>query len=359
MTGLGRLYLRGGGAHGPIWWWAIGIGGKKLRFSTKLRGGTPDRPPREVELWRARKLAELGQTGASGLRAETVTVQDIVDMLLIRYEAEGRKSLYTVKSRIHYLTDELGGWKAIDLKADRVLQYAVKRRKAGAAVATVNLELALLARAYRIAIDSGRLVSAPKIPHLPGANIRRSHVPDAVLEQIRAKLPKHLAEVVTFLRLTGWRVNEALGLEWRRVDFAEQAIRLDTSKTGEPRVLSFRNYSDLKALLEARHSARGLSPWVFQTAAGGRISDKTLQGAWKRARRSSSLPGAMLHDLRRTMVRAMDRAGVPRSVAMSITGHKSEAVYRQYGLFDAQMQDTALEALSILGPDRKIATLQK
>jgi len=56
------------------------------------------------------------------------------------------------------------------------------------------------------------------------------------------------------------------------------------------------------------------------------------------------------------MVRAMDRAGISRSVAMSITGHKSEAVYRQYGLFDAGMQDAALASLT---PDTTVVAFKK
>ena len=353
MSGIGRLFKRG-----DIWWFALGHGGgnRKIRISTKIRGGTPDRPPREVELWRARKLAELGQHGASGLKAEHVTVQELADMLLLRYEAEGRSSLVNARNRLRCVTDSLGTWKAIELKADRVLEYAVRRRKAGAAVATVNLELALLARAYRVAVDAGRLVLAPKIPRLPGANVRRGHVPDAILSKIRENLPTYLERAVWFLRLTGWRVQEGLGLEWRRVDFAEQVIRLDTSKTGEPRVLSFKSYADLRELLEERHSARGLGPYVFTTPAGGRIPGKTLHSAWRLACGKAGLPDAILHDLRRTMVRAMDRAGVPRSVAMSITGHKSEQVYRQYGLFDAQMQDSALAALT---PDTAVVAFQK
>ena len=83
-------------------------------------------------------------------------------------------------------------------------------------------------------------------------------------------------------------------------------------------------------------------PFVFPHAEG-RHRGQERQGfrkAWRKACAAAGVPGRIPHDFRRTAVRNLERAGVARSVAMKITGHKTETVYRRYAIVsDADLQE--------------------
>jgi len=72
-----------------------------------------------------------------------------------------------------------------------------------------------------------------------------------------------------------------------------------------------------------------ICPYVFQRR-GKRV--RSLRKAWANACTEAGYPGRILHDLRRSAVRNMERRGLSRSVAMQLTGHKTESVYRRYAI---------------------------
>lgn len=122
-------------------------------------------------------------------------------------------------------------------------------------------------------------------------------------------------------------------------------MRLDpgTTKNGEGR--SFPFTSDIEKVLreqfaihKALKKAGRVVPLVFHRD-GDRI--KYFRAAWSSACTEAGCPNALIHDMRRSAVRTFERAGVPRSAAMSMVGHKTESIYRRYAIVDEAMQREA------------------
>ena len=144
-----------------------------------------------------------------------------------------------------------------------------------------------------------------------------------------------------------------------------------TTKNDEGRVFPFNALPALAALLRAQHertqaAARELGqviPHVFHRAGRPILS---YRGAWERACTAAGLAGRLVHDFRRTAVRNLERAGVPRSVAMKLTGHKTESIYRRYAIVSeadlaAGVQRLAAlhDALASAAPARTIVSLEE
>ena len=164
--------------------------------------------------------------------------------------------------------------------------------------------------------------------------------------------------VVTIAKTYGWRMqSEILPLEWRRVDLHPKVgtLCLDPGSTknddGRLVYLTSEVYTLLTAQLQRvqtlERSMGKIIPWVFPHLEGRfrgeRIQD--FKKAWKTACKKAGCPGMLRHDFRRTAVRNFERAGVPRSIAMKHTGHRTESVYGRYDIVDDADQRMARDML--------------
>jgi integrase len=146
----------------------------------------------------------------------------------------------------------------------------------------------------------------------------------------RDALPDYLKDPVTFLYLSGWRVSEMRLLEWRDVDLTGNVVRLrpEISKNKDGRVLPL--HDELLDVIGRAQAKRTLEcPFVFHLK-GKPVED--FRKAWKAACKEAQLGGLIVHDLRRTAVRNLVRAGVREGVAMSLTGHKTRSVFDRYNI---------------------------
>jgi integrase len=163
-----------------------------------------------------------------------------------------------------------------------------------------------------------------------------------------AAILTHLPETalhapLKFAYHTGWRFrSEVLPLTADRVDLRAGFVHLDinTTKSGEGR--SFYLTADLRAVLQAQiDSLEALKKdgvicaYVFHRDDGSQIKD--FRKAWKNACTDAGYPGKIFHDFRRTAVRNLERANVPRSTAMKMIGHETESIYHRYAIQDEAM----------------------
>jgi integrase len=155
--------------------------------------------------------------------------------------------------------------------------------------------------------------------------------------------------VLTFAYFTGCRKGEILALQWHQVDVSERVVRPEPDETkndiGRTIFLTPELYDVLAMQRGIRDRYFPECPWVFFRA-GHRILD--FKGAWAKACKGAGLvdrdgePDKLFHDLRRTGVGSLVRAGVPERVAMLISGHKTRAVFDRYNIVsESDLKDAA------------------
>jgi integrase len=214
------------------------------------------------------------------------------------------------------------------------------RLEEGKKPATVNRETQLLGQAFRLAQERLLVQRVPHIRHLPERNARQGFFEQDEFKRVVEYLPSYLKDFARFAYLSGWRKGEIAQLQWSDVDRQARVIRLRpaASKTQDGRVLVL--HGELWGLIERQWEARGSVLWVFHRREF-QIGD--LKKAWRTACRKAGVPGKLFHDLRRTAVRNMVRAGVPERVAMAISGHKTRSIFDRYNIVN---EDDLREAMT-------------
>jgi integrase len=329
---MGSVFRRG-----ETWWVKYRASGQLIRESS---GSTKEGDARRL-LRQCEGAASEGRPVIP--RVEKLTVGTLLDDLTAEYAANGRRSIGRLAFSLAHLRPAFDARRAVHVTVADVTTYITQRQAAGAKNATINRELAALKRAYSLALAAERIGRAPRFRMLQEDNVRQGFFERDQFEAVRRLLPDDLRGLITVAYITGWRIpSELLRLQWRQVDFAAGTLRLEPGTTKNKDGRMFVMTPELRAALEAQRAAtesvqrqRGLIvPWVFHRR-GKPIA--RFQKAWITACKHAGCPGRIPHDFRRTAVRNLERAGVPRSVAMKMVGHKTEAIYRRYAIVDEAM----------------------
>lgn len=353
VRGTGRLFQR---ARSPFWWVAYYHRGKEQRESTGILATREERPKAEKML--RERTRQAGTPQFTGPAEYRVTFDDLAERYLRDYRVNGRRSITDAERIVARLRSTFGTDRALDITTGRIEAYTDTRLAAGAAKATVNRELAAIRRMFSLAVRSKdrdkKLSTRPHVPMLDESdNVREGFLEPEDFEALRGHLPADVADVATFAYHSAWRRGEIVTLEWRDVHLERTAgevaggqirLRRAKSKTKRGRVLVLR--ADLLDVIRRRAAVRRLDcPLVFHSS-GRPLKD--FRGSWDAACQKAGVARCLFHDMRRSAIRNMVRAGVPENIAMKVSGHKTRSTFDRY---DITAEDDIAEAVELTAAD--------
>ncbi|HEV8722937.1 MAG TPA: tyrosine-type recombinase/integrase [Candidatus Binatia bacterium] len=316
-----------------------------------------------------RRHGEIAAGKPVGPDVNRTTFEDMAAMVINDYKANGYTSLNRQEDAINHLREFFGEYRAIEITSDRVTAYVALRHGQKAANSTVNNELAALSRMFTLAMRAGKAAGKPYIGKLEANNARKGFFERDQFEAVLKHLPEYLKPVAEAAYITGWRVHdELLTRERKHVDLKAGWLRLEPGETKNRDGRNFPLTPRLRQVLQAQtertealQRAEGkIIPQLFHRE-GKPI--KSFRRAWltalvkagfgteirdARGKLVKKVANRIPHDFRRTAIRNLERAGVSRSDAMNMVGHKTEAIYRRYAISDEKSLKEAGAKLAML-----------
>lgn len=383
MRGDGRIYQRTGS---PFYWCEYWLRGKQHREST----GQADEEKARKFLRNKLKEVFADQIGARTFispKQQRVSVGELLDNLECDYKLRGKWNV-KVNSNLKPLREFFGDRRAVDLTSDAIGAYIEDLRDQEYSAATCNRRTQLLGQAYKLAVRTKKLASAPFIPRLSEVgNERQGFFETEHLEAVVRELPEYLRDFVRCGFLIGWRKGALQELRWSDVADDVIYLRAENSKTRKPESVPLEG--ELQHIIERRRAAAvwqskdgqthfahyvfhdiGLDAegierelpvgdfrkaWATACCSAGigklvcpgcrvDVSEKNTCSECGRTWRREDLKyvGAIFHDFRRTAARNLVRAGVPVPVAMKITGHRTDSMFRRYAIVSEDQKREAL-----------------
>lgn len=324
--GMGSIFPRG-----PVYWITYSKDGREFRESSDSHLLSVAKGLLE------KRLAEIKTGKFQGLESERLTVGQMVDDLFRRRrnsELKGAKSLEWEERRWRlHLKAHFENVKAKTVNARFLSQYIAKRREEKAEPASINRELAILRRAFRLYREE---IPMPIFTLLPEDNARREFLTD----EAYPKLTQACSDVGLWLRAlvavavgTGWRKGELLAMRVRHVDIKVRRVSLDAdmTKNAEPKRAAIN--AEMLPLLEACIAGKGAEDFVF-TRDGKQIRKDNMRTDWAAVTKAAGIPEFIFHSLRRTFARNSRRLGISEGVIMKAGGWLTREIFDRYDIKD-------------------------
>jgi integrase len=215
-------------------------------------------------------------------------------------------------------------------------------------------ELSLLQRAFMLGYEAQpRKVARPlRFHRLAEAKPRQGFIEQKQYDALAANCSDLFMRTMLALAYSfGFRKAELLTLKVSDVNLLAGTLQLRDSKNGSRKVCLTQ---DAKNLLAACVAGKSANDAVFTRGKGSKaVAD--FRGTWDKITLAAGVSGLLFHDLRRSAVRNMVRAGIPEVACMKVSGHKTRNVFDRYNITSERDLADAAKKIELSYRQAKVA----
>ncbi|MBU6392314.1 MAG: site-specific integrase [Planctomycetota bacterium] len=338
--------------RGGVWWTCIRYEDKKVQKSLE----TDDR--RLAQAIEAKIRAEIAEGKFFDKPVgQSKTFNDMMEKFM--REHAPKVSINTQKSysvSLKHLLLFFGNSRLTGITPKMISDCKVLRYSEGAKPASINRELAMLSKAFNLAVKEWEWIKENpvlKVPKEKENNERDQWLTGDEEKKLLENSPQWLRDLIVFALHTGLRQDELLSLQWSRVDLFRKTIIIQESKSGKPRTIPL-NQIALNILIEKAKIRNIKSDLVFLSNAMTKINCQNLIRALNIALKKAGIQNFHWHSLRHTFATRLAQRGVDLYKISKLLGHYSIEMTQRYA---HHCPESLRDGIQVLESDYNLTTV--
>jgi integrase len=265
-------------------------------------------------------------------------------------------------SSLKHLIPFFGDLTLLSISRKKISGYKVLRRDEGAKPATINRELAMLSKAFTLALEDWEWINGndkpfSKISYEKENNERDRWLTEDEEKRLLENSPGWLREIISFALNTGLRQDELLSLEWNRVNLFRKTILIQNTKNGKPKTVPLNQIAIGVIERKSEEKVRRLkNDFVFVSSHGTKIDRHNLRRAFNNAVRKAEIEDFKFHDLRHCFCTKLAQRGVDIYKIAKLAGHEDIRMTQRYS---HHCPESLRAGVKVLESDYNLTTMEK
>ena len=327
--------------RGQVWWMSFVFKGKYYRKSTE----TEDRKLAQRILDKVKGEIAEGRWFEK-LPGEDKTFREMMEKFLDEH-ASRKVSNKTYQSYVRSLNPFFGNYTLTDITPKVINEYKLKRRNDGVKPGSINRELAILKKAFNLALKEWEWVRenpASKVSLEEENNKRDRWLTDDEEERLLEACSPWLRELVVFALNAGMRLSEILTLTWKGVNLFRKTITVFKSKNKEMRTIPMNQ--TVFEMLKTRTKVKSMkTDFVFYNKNHAQIDKCFVSLSFHYTARKARVEDFRFHDLRHTFATRLVQSGKDLYKIQRLLGHKTPSMTQRYAHHYPESLRDAVEIL--------------